>query len=150
MAETIALDIDGMTCRSCAGHVKGAPENTRGVRSAAVSYPEGRAELVTDSGTSVEEVTAAVAALGYRATPADVPVPGKLGGHDRSGGDEAGLHVAVIGSGGAAMAAALKAVELGARVTLIERGTIGGTCVNVGCVPSKHIIQAGHIGHFGQ
>ena len=39
-----------------------------------------------------------------------------------------GLHVAVIGSGGArAMAAALKAVEQGANVTLIERGTIGGT-----------------------
>lgn len=57
------------------------------------------------------------------------------------------LHIAVIGSGGAAMAAALKAVELGARVTLIERGTIGGTCVNVGCVPSKIMIRAAHIAH---
>lgn len=55
------------------------------------------------------------------------------------------LRVAVIGSGGAAMAAALKAVELGARVTLIERGTIGGTCVNTGCVPSKIMIHAAHI-----
>ena len=36
------------------------------------------------------------------------------------------------------MAAALKAVERGARVTLIERGTLGGTCVNIGCVPSKN------------
>ena len=35
------------------------------------------------------------------------------------------------------MAAALKAAERGARVTLIERGTLGGTCVNIGCVPSK-------------
>ena len=56
--------------------------------------------------------------------------------------------MAVIGSGGAAMAAALKAVELGARVTLIERGTIGGTCVNVGCVPSKIMIRAAHIAHL--
>jgi mercuric reductase len=46
------------------------------------------------------------------------------------------LHVAIIGTGGAAVAAALKAAENGARVTLIERGTIGGTCVSVGCVPS--------------
>lgn len=60
----------------------------------------------------------------------------------------AGLHVAVIGSGGAAMAAALKAVEQGARVTLIERGTIGGTCVNVGCVPSKIMIRAAHVAHL--
>lgn len=58
------------------------------------------------------------------------------------------LHVAVIGSGGAAMAAASKAVERGARVTLIERGTLGGTCVNVGCVPSKIMIRAAHIAHL--
>ncbi|PKO90745.1 MAG: mercury(II) reductase [Betaproteobacteria bacterium HGW-Betaproteobacteria-10] len=62
--------------------------------------------------------------------------------------NEARLHVAIIGSGGAAMAAALKSVEQGARVTLIERGTIGGTCVNVGCVPSKIMIRAAHIAHL--
>ena len=57
-------------------------------------------------------------------------------------------HIAVIGSGGAAMAAALKSAERGARVTLIERGTIGGTCVNVGCVPSKIMIRAAHVAHM--
>ena len=57
-------------------------------------------------------------------------------------------HIAVIGSGGAAMAAALKGVERGARVTLIERGTLGGTCVNIGCVPSKIMIRAAHIAHL--
>ena len=56
-------------------------------------------------------------------------------------------HVAVIGSGGAAMAAALKAVERGARVTLIERGTLFGTCVNIGCVQPKIMIQAAHVAH---
>ncbi|AZT82216.1 mercury(II) reductase [Marinobacter sp. NP-4(2019)] len=58
------------------------------------------------------------------------------------------LHIAVIGSGGAAMAAALKAAERGARITLIEKGTIGGTCVNIGCVPSKILIRAAHIAHL--
>lgn len=58
------------------------------------------------------------------------------------------LHVAVIGSGGAAMAAALKAAERGARITLIERGTLGGTCVNVGCVPSKILIRAAQVAHW--
>ena len=60
----------------------------------------------------------------------------------------ASLHIAVIGSGGAALAAALKAVERGARVTLIERGVIGGTCVNLGCVPSKIMIRAAHVAHL--
>lgn len=46
------------------------------------------------------------------------------------------------------MAAALKAAEQGARVTLIERGTVGGTCVNIGCVPSKIMIRAAHIAHL--
>ena len=57
------------------------------------------------------------------------------------------MQVAVIGSSGAAMAAALKAVEQGAQVTLIERGTIGGTCVNVGCAV-KIMIRAAHIAHL--
>lgn len=57
-------------------------------------------------------------------------------------------HIAVIGSGGAAMAAALKAAKRGARITMVERGTIGGTCVNIGCVPSKILIRAAHIAHL--
>ena len=57
------------------------------------------------------------------------------------------LRVVIIGSGGAAMAAAHKCAERGARVTVIERGTIGGTCVNIGCVPSKIMIRAAHVAH---
>jgi mercuric reductase len=148
MAETIALRVAGMTCMSCAGHVRGALEKTRGVRSARVSYSEGIAELVTDPGTSVKKLRSAVAAVGYSATLADVAIARERNRHGRSAGSKADLHIAVIGSGGAAMAAALKAAELGARVTVIERGTIGGTCVNVGCVPSKIMIRAAHIAHL--
>jgi mercuric reductase len=50
--------------------------------------------------------------------------------------------LAVIGSGSAAFAAAIRARTLGAQVALIERGTVGGTCVNVGCLPSKHLLAA--------
>jgi mercuric reductase len=46
------------------------------------------------------------------------------------------------------MAAALKASELGASVTVIEQGEIGGTCVNVGCVPSKVLVRAAHVAHL--
>ena len=58
--------------------------------------------------------------------------------------------VAIIGSGGAAFAAAVKAADDGALVTMIERGITGGTCVNVGCVPSKIMIRAAHIAHMRQ
>lgn len=50
--------------------------------------------------------------------------------------------LAVIGAGSAAFAAAIRASALGARAALIERGTVGGTCVNVGCIPSKHLLAA--------
>ena len=52
----------------------------------------------------------------------------------------------VIGGGPGGYAAAIRAVQLGARVTLIERSEIGGTCVNRGCIPSKiwHY-AAGHV-----
>jgi mercuric reductase len=49
-----------------------------------------------------------------------------------------------IGAGSAAFAAAIRASSLGARVALVERGTVGGTCVNVGCVPSKYLLAASH------
>ena len=158
MAEAITLHIEGMTCTSCAEHVQQALKNVPGVRSASVSYAQRQAEIEADAGVNVTPLVAAVAALGYRARVADTPgkstsglldkALGWLGGETKHGGGEQALHVAVIGSGGAAMAAALKAVEQGARVTLIERGTIGGTCVNVGCVPSKIMIRAAHIAHL--
>ena len=48
----------------------------------------------------------------------------------------------IIGGGAAAFAAAIKASELGSRVAMVESGTTGGTCVNIGCVPSKALIRA--------
>jgi len=50
--------------------------------------------------------------------------------------------LAVVGAGSAGFSAAIAAAELGARVALIGHGTIGGTCVNIGCVPSKNLIRA--------
>jgi len=51
----------------------------------------------------------------------------------------------ILGSGSTAFAAAIKASELGARVAMIERRTLGGTCANRGCLPSKNLIEAARI-----
>jgi len=53
----------------------------------------------------------------------------------------------IIGSGGAAFGAALHAAAAGASVAMIERGTLGGTCVNIGCVPSKTLLRAAEALH---
>ena len=55
--------------------------------------------------------------------------------------------LAVIGSGGGAFSAAIRATNLGKRVAMIERSTIGGTCVNTGCVPSKALLAAAEARH---
>ncbi len=53
----------------------------------------------------------------------------------------------VIGAGSAGFSAAITAADQGAQVALIGSGTIGGTCVNVGCVPSKTLIRAAETLH---
>ncbi len=58
--------------------------------------------------------------------------------------------IAVIGAGSAGFSAAITAAEQGAHVALIGYGTIGGTCVNIGCVPSKNLIRAAEAVHQGK
>ncbi len=58
-----------------------------------------------------------------------------------------GYDLAVIGAGSAGFSAAITVAEQGANVALIGHGTIGGTCVNVGCVPSKTMIRAAEALH---
>lgn len=55
--------------------------------------------------------------------------------------------VCVIGGGSAGLSAAAGAAQLGAKVVLIERGAMGGDCLNTGCVPSKSLIAAAHAAH---
>ena len=53
------------------------------------------------------------------------------------------LETVIIGSGPGGYVAAIRAAQLGQKVTVIERGNIGGVCLNVGCIPSKALIHAG-------
>ena len=54
------------------------------------------------------------------------------------------LDTVVIGSGPGGYVAAIRAAQLGKKVAIIEREFIGGVCLNVGCIPSKALISAGH------
>ena len=55
--------------------------------------------------------------------------------------------LAIVGSGGGAFSAAIAARRRDLRVVMIERGTAGGTCVNVGCIPSKALLAAAETRH---
>lgn len=158
----LELRVTGMTCEHCATSVEGALAKVPGVEDVKVSYPEGTARISAPSRLDPDTLIAAVKASGYvaaleksaKSSGAGVGgVPDRTLGRLPKGAKKevsgAGdLGVAIIGSGGAAMAAAIRAAEEGARVTMIERGTLGGTCINVGCVPSKIMIRGAHIAHL--
>ena len=56
-------------------------------------------------------------------------------------------NLVVIGGGPAGLVAAFGAAGMGARVAIIERGLLGGDCLNTGCVPSKALLRVAHAAH---
>ncbi|MGH7922775.1 MAG: dihydrolipoyl dehydrogenase, partial [Candidatus Dormibacteraceae bacterium] len=62
--------------------------------------------------------------------------------------------VTVLGAGFGGYTAAIRAAQLGKRVALIERGELGGTCLHVGCIPTKALLQSSelfeHVAHRGE
>lgn len=57
------------------------------------------------------------------------------------------MKLAVIGGGPGGYVAAIRAAQLGAEVTLIEKNAMGGTCLNVGCIPTKALIHSADLYH---
>ncbi len=56
--------------------------------------------------------------------------------------------ICVIGAGSGGLSIAAVAVQMGAKVILIEKNKMGGDCLNYGCIPSKALIKAAHIAHY--
>ena len=55
--------------------------------------------------------------------------------------------ICILGAGSGGLSVAAGAVQMGAKVVLLEGGKMGGDCLNYGCVPSKAMIAAGHHAH---
>ncbi|HXR43489.1 MAG TPA: dihydrolipoyl dehydrogenase, partial [Pseudolysinimonas sp.] len=58
---------------------------------------------------------------------------------------EQNFDLVVLGAGSGGYAAALRAAELGMTVGLIEKGKVGGTCLHVGCIPTKALLHAAEV-----
>lgn len=162
-----------MTCLDCSKRIATALERVEGVSSALVDYRSGSARVELSHVVPAEALVEAVERAGYEAeiapgafiaasaSGADSPdvasrssaKPGPSQRTRTAAAREAhspdgarDFDVLVIGTGGAGVAAAIQAAGMGGKVGITEVGTLGGTCVNVGCIPSKNLIEAaGHV-----
>ncbi len=130
MSTRHVYNITGMTCDHCAVTIKNALERLSGV-SAEVSFEERKAIIDAPESLDPGILAETIRNAGYGLT-------------DHEGSPDFAV---IIGSGSGAFAAAIQLASSGKNVTMIERGTLGGTCVNIGCVPSKIFIRQAELAH---
>lgn len=142
----ITIEVRGMTCDHCERAVAKALASAPGVEGVLeVSHARALARVTAGPEATAARLETAVAGAGYQArVRAESQAPAAPGVISRGDGD---YDLAIVGGGSAGFAAAIKAAELGARVAMTEGGTLGGTCVNVGCVPSKTLMRAAEAQH---
>tara|TARA_R110002012_G_C11665446_1_gene612622 strand:+ start:2624 stop:4330 length:1707 start_codon:yes stop_codon:yes gene_type:complete len=139
--ETITLEIEGMTCEGCATHIEKDMNATEGVLSSTVNHETGKGEFNFDADKmSKANVIDAINSVG------DYSVVNNVDEEEVSAVNSKGQNqfdLIIIGGGSAAFSAAIKAEGLGLTTLMVNAGLdFGGTCVNVGCVPSKNLIRA--------
>ncbi|MDP5276473.1 mercury(II) reductase [Chengkuizengella axinellae] len=141
----VRIEIRGMTCTSCEGHIQSILKNL-GAQNIDASYLKNNVEFQLPSTIDIEIAHKAIHDANYEISHTEIIQNKEI--TDKKSTEDYDLFI--IGSGGAAFSAAIKAIEYGAKVAMVERGIIGGTCVNVGCVPSKTLLRAGEINNLAK
>ncbi|WP_213087501.1 mercury(II) reductase [Heyndrickxia sporothermodurans] len=136
-----------MTCTGCEQHIDAALTNI-GALNIETSFRRGESVFEIPDDVNAENVRQAIKQAKYQ--PEDIEDISTQKLKDIELDIKSDYDLLIIGSGGAAFSAAIKSIEYGAKVGMIERGTVGGTCVNVGCVPSKTLLRAGEINHIAK
>jgi len=141
------LQVEGMTCAGCEKRVERALSSI-GAKNVEANFRRGEAVFELPEPIGIEQAKEAVHKAHYKAGEAEAVHQQKGSAIRDEGGED--YDFIVIGSGGAAFSAAIKAAEYGAKVAMIERGTIGGTCVNIGCIPSKTLLRSAEIQYLAK
>ncbi|MFD1848953.1 mercury(II) reductase [Oceanobacillus bengalensis] len=139
------LNIEGMSCSGCEQHINIALTSI-GAKNIETSFRCGVSVFELPNDVNVDKVKMVITQAKYQ--PKDIEEISLQKNVELD--HQAGYDLLIIGSGGAAFSAAIKAIEYGAKVGMIERGIVGGTCVNIGCVPSKTLLKAGEINRLAK
>lgn len=140
------MEVTGMTCTDCERHVEQALKEA-GATTVRANFRLDKVRFQFPDSVSTGRLKEAVNQTGYHAGNVTTVIQEEPRDASDSSFD---YDFIIIGSGGAAFSAAIKATEYGAKVAMIERGTVGGTCVNIGCVPSKTLLRAGEINQLAK
>jgi len=136
--EKIQVEITGMTCDHCATSIEKLIKGKTGIIKASVHYPSGKGEFSFDPDKiSKNEILNTINSTNkYKIkSVTDMGCCNIDTNH---------FDLIIIGGGSAAFSAAITAESLGLTTLMVNGGlAFGGTCVNVGCVPSKNLIRAG-------
>lgn len=130
------LKIKGMTCDHCATTIEKQFNNKEGVIEKEVSFQQGSGKFTFDENKiSKEEIIKMINDTGHYRVVDEIL--------SKNGKPAKNYDLIIIGGGSAAFSAAIKAESLGLSTLMVNGGLdIGGTCVNVGCIPSKNLIRA--------
>lgn len=142
MKQKFKVTIVGMTCDGCARHVE-KELSSIGAKAKIDDWSKGEAvvEADADMAQASEQFNKALEKTNYKITNVQ-PVLSAAAKEHTAVNQNFSTDLIVIGTGGAGMGAAIEAANMGKKVTIIERGeVVGGTCVNVGCVPSKEFVH---------
>jgi mercuric reductase len=132
--KTYEYTISGMTCEGCAGTIEKSLA-IDGVSVVSVDHKSEKAFVTFDETmTNEQQIISTINQIGhYKVSAYKVYAQEK----------QESRHLIIIGGGSAAFAATIQAHGLGIKITMINDGLpIGGTCVNVGCIPSKNLMRA--------
>jgi mercuric reductase len=144
--EEVTFEIEGMTCNSCATTIENRFEEKNGIVSKSVSYAEGNGTFMYNPEQISQQEIIETINKGNFSVKKGTDQNGNI---ERAGKGEYDL--IIIGGGSAAFSASTTAADLGLSVLMVNAGLdIGGTCVNVGCVPSKHLIRTAEQIHRAQ
>ena len=136
------VKIGGMHCADCARRIERLSTSNNGI-GVEVSFAAKLAEFSGSNQADSDRIVQNIEAMGFTVESIETSES------EIESKAHKPLHIAIIGSGSAAFACAIGAAETGARVTMIERSpVIGGTCVNVGCIPSKIMVRAAYHAHL--
>ena len=149
----IKINVEGMTCEHCVTSLNKAVNKVKGVIKVDTSLAKKESLILAADDIKVEDIKKSIENAGYKPLShetAEVSETELEKSRTETGNTAEKNHnydydLIVIGGGSAAFSAAIKFADEGKKVCVVENWVIGGTCLNRGCVPSKHLLEAARI-----